>query len=243
MITDATTRTRIDEISTGIYRINTPVTFASMGDFSFNQYLIADEEPLLFHTGQKELFPLVREAIERVMPIGRLRFISFSHFEADECGSLNSFLDSAPRSEVACGRIMALTSISDYASRPPRILADGEELNLGRHRVRWLDTPHVPHSWDAGLLLETTTGTLFCADLFVQPGRGAQPLVSRDILEESEAYRRNSGYFVESTNTEATLRRLASHKPRTLACMHGSAWTGAGEEALEGLAKAMSLSA
>lgn len=239
MLTNSNTRTRIDEVEKGIYRINTPVSFPSMGDFSFNQYLIVDNEPLLFHTGQKELFPLVQEAIERVMPIGKLRFISFSHFESDECGSLNAFLAAAPHAETVCGRIMAMTSIGDYASRPPRILEDDEELTLGEHRIRWLDTPHVPHSWDAGLLLETMTDTLFCADLFVQPGRGDAPMIKRDLIEESEAYRQATNYFAQSSCTEATLRRLARYKPTTLACMHGSAWSGNGQKALEGLAGLM----
>jgi flavorubredoxin len=241
MITDTNTQTRIDEVANGIFRISTPTHFATLGDFSFNQYLLLGEEALLFHTGQKELFSLVKGAIERVMDIESLRYISFSHFEADECGSLNYFLATAPRAEILCGRIMAMTSVSDFATRAPRILRNGEELELGRHTVRWIDTPHVPHSWDAGLLFESRTQTLLCADLFVQPGKAERPLISGDILAESEPYLRNVEYFASTSHTARTLNMLGELKPKTLACMHGSAWQGDGQRALAGLVEAVRL--
>ena len=163
-ITNASSGTRIDEIEERIYRISTPVTKLP-GGFSFNQYLIEDDEPLLFHTGPRKLFPLVREAIGHVMPVERLRYISFSHFEADECGSLNEFLAAAPSAVPLCGRIAALVSVNDVADREARPLADGETVALGRREVEWFDTPHMPHAWECGVLFERRTRTLLCSDL------------------------------------------------------------------------------
>ena len=159
------------------------------GGFSFNQYLVVDEEPLLFHTGPRRMFPLVREAVAAVLPVERLRHVGFSHFEADECGSLNEFLAVAPQASPLCGRIAAMVSVDDVADRPARALADGERLVLGRHTVRWLDAPHVPHAWECGFLFEERTRTLLCGDLFTQPGAEHQPLTSGDILGQSEAMR------------------------------------------------------
>src|SRR5690349_12249001 len=146
--------TSIDEIANGIYRINTPITIPGAGGFSFNQYLIDDDAPLLFHTGPRKLFPLVRQAIAQVVPVERLRYISFSHFEADECGSVNEFLAAAPAAVPLCGKIAALVSIDDVANRPARALSDGEVVSLGRRQMQWLDTPHMPHAWDCGMLFE-----------------------------------------------------------------------------------------
>jgi flavorubredoxin len=165
MITNPGSKTRVDEVADGIYRISTPVDLVP-GGFSFNQYLVVDEEPLLFHTGPRRMFPLVREAVAAVLPVERLRHVGFSHFEADECGSLNEFLAVAPLASPLCGQIAAMVSVNDVADRPPRALADGELLVLGRHRVRWLDTPHVPHAWECGFLFEETSRTLLCGDLF-----------------------------------------------------------------------------
>ena len=231
---------RITEIAAGIYRINTPIDVpGGPGGFSFNQYLIVDEEPLLFHTGQRSLFPGVREAIARVLPLERLRYVGLSHFEADECGALNHFLEAAPQAVAICGRIAAMTSIGDYAVRPPRVLADGEELALGNHRVRWYDTPHVPHAWECGLMFETHTRTFLCGDLFTQGGPGDAALVESDILGPSEAFRRPMDYFAHAPHTAAVLERFAAQAPRTLACMHGSAWTGDGAALLRALAAAL----
>src|SRR5438105_5739649 len=168
--------THVEEVADGIYRINTAVEIPD-GAFSFNQYLIADDEPLLFHSGPRRLFPSVRDAVARVVPLERLRFVGFSHYESDECGALNDFLAAAPRAEPVCGRINALVN-GDSFDRPARALADGEELPLGRHRVRRLDMPHLPHAWECGYLFEVRSRTLLCGDLFTQPGDGARPLVT-----------------------------------------------------------------
>src|SRR6476646_2414928 len=164
MITNTQSGTAIDEIADGIYRINTPVHV--LGGFSFNQYLVVDEDVLLFHTGPRRMFPLVREAISKVVPVERLRYLGISHFEADECGALNEFLAVAPRAVPVCSKIGAMVSISDVADREPQPLANGGELSLGARRLRWIDAPHVPHGWDCGYMFETSTGTLLCGDLF-----------------------------------------------------------------------------
>src|SRR5690606_17769451 len=155
----------------------------------------ADDEPLLFHTGPRQLFPLVREAVAHVLPVETLRYIGLSHFESDECGSLNSFLAAAPHAEPLCGRIAALVSVSDFADRPPRAMADGEEISLGRHMLRWFDTPHVPHAWECGLMMESSTNTLLCGDLFTQGGAGEVALTESDILGPSETFRKPMDYF------------------------------------------------
>jgi flavorubredoxin len=211
--------------------------------FSFNQYLLVDDEPLLFHTGPRALFPLVSEAIAAVMPVERLRYVGLSHFEADECGSMNPFLALAPAAVPLCGQIAAMVSVADMADRAPRALADGERLATGRHTLQWFDTPHVPHGWDCGLLLDTTTATFFCGDLFTQPGRGELALTRDDILGPSEAFRQPMDYFAHAPQTVATLQRLAQSAPRTLACMHGSAWQGDGGALLRHLAEAVGASA
>lgn len=239
MITDAETRTAIDEIADGIHRIHTPVELPGGQRFSFNQYLLVDDEPLLFHTGPRRMFALVREAMAAVMPVERLRHVAFSHTEADECGSLNDWLAVAPNAAPLCSSIAAMVSIGDLADRPPRALADGETLLLGRHTVQWFDTPHVPHGWDCGLLMDTTSGTFFCGDLFTQGGDGDTALTEGDILGPSEAFRAPLDYFAHAPQTVATLERLAREQPRTLACMHGSAWQGDGGALLRHLAEAV----
>ncbi len=238
MITNAQSRTRVDEIAPSVYRISTPVDVLP-GGFSFNQYLIADEEPLLFHTGPRRMFPLVREAIASVLPVEQLRWIAFSHVEADECGALNELLAVAPSAQPLCGQIAALVSMNDLADREPRPLGDGETLALGRARVRWLDAPHVPHGWECGYLLEETTGTLLCGDLFTQPGAEHEPLTRGDILGPSEAMRQAMDYYAHAEATRPLLVKLAATRPRTLACMHGSAWTGDAERLLLDLADAV----
>ena len=239
MITNAETRTAIDEIADGIHRIHTPVELPGGQRFSFNQYLLVDDEPLLFHTGPRRMFALAREAMAAVMPVERLRHVAFSHTEADECGSLNEWLAVAPRAAPLCSSIAAMVLIGDIADRPPRALADGEKLVLGRHTVQWFDTPHVPHGWDCGLLMDTTTRTFFCGDLFTQGGDGAEALTEADILGPSEAFRAPLDYFAHAPQTAATLERLAREQPRTLACMHGSAWRGDGGALLRRLAEAV----
>lgn len=239
MITDTQTGTNIHEVADGIYRINTPVALPDGQAFNFNQYLLVDDAPLLFHTGPRQLFPAVRDAVAAVLPVQRLRFVGLSHFEADECGSMNLWLALAPQALPLCSQVGAMVSIGDFADRAPRALADGERLVLGRHEVQWFDTPHVPHGWDAGLLMDTTTRTLFCGDLFTQGGRGEAALTEADILGPSEAFRQPMDYYAHAPHTGAVLRKLADQRPLTLACMHGSAWRGDGAALLRHLAEAL----
>ena len=239
MITNAESGTNIHEIADGIYRINTPVALPGAGQFNFNQYLIRDDEPLLFHTGPRRMFPLVREAIGHVLPVETLRYLAFSHFEADECGSLNDFLAAAPKAAPVCSQVAAMVSIGDYADRAPHPLADGEELSLGRHTLRWFDTPHMPHGWESGLMMDSSTRTFFCGDLFTQGGPGNVPVTEGDILGPSEEFRKPMDYFAHAPQTGAILERLAREEPTTLACMHGSAWRGDGTVLLRALAKAI----
>ena len=238
MITNQQTGTNIQEIAAGIFRINTPVPM-EMGHFSFNQYLIVDDEPMVFHTGLRNMFPLVRDAIAAVMPIERLKYVTLSHFESDECGALNEFLAVAPQAVPVCSRVAAMVSVNDFANRPPRALADGEELSLGTHRIKWFDTPHVPHAWECGFLMEETTGTLLCGDLFTQGGADNPAITESDILGPSEAFRHGMDYFSHTKNARQMLERLASTRPTTLACMHGSAWRGDGAKLLRALADAI----
>jgi flavorubredoxin len=234
--TNAQSGTRIDEIADRIYRISTPVA-AIPGGFTFNQYLIVDESPLLFHTGLRHMFDLTREAVASVMPVERLRYVAFSHVEADECGSLNQWLATAPQAVPVCSAIAALTSIRDLADREPRVLNDGETLELGARTVRWFDAPHLPHGWESGLMMENRTRTLLCGDLFSQPGDQPQPLTQSDILGPSEALRSKLDYFANGRNTSPLLEKLAASNPATLACMHGSAWHGDGAALLRALAE------
>jgi flavorubredoxin len=238
MITNQQSGTNIVEVEAHIYRINTPVPIAA-GGFSFNQYLIDDENPLLFHTGLRGLFPVVSEAVAKVLPVERLRYVAFSHVEADECGSLNQWLTAAPRSVAVCGAIAAMVSISDLADRPPRPLADGERLDLGSHTVQWFDTPHLPHAWECGFLGEVRSRTLFCGDLFTQPGHGETVITESDILGPSEEFRRALDYYSHTRNGSALLAKLAAFRPTTLACMHGSAWKGDGASLLTALAASL----
>jgi flavorubredoxin len=238
MITNGVSGTRIDEVADGIYRISTPVTVVP-GGFTFNQYLVVDEQPLLFHTGPRRMFPLVREAIAAVMPVAGLRYLGFSHFEADECGALNDFLAAAPQAEPVCGRIAAMVSVDDVADRKARALGDGETLSLGRHAVRWLDTPHVPHAWECGFLFEQATRTLLCGDLFTQGGAEHPAITESDILGPSEAMRASLDYWAHARDTRSILERVAALAPTTLACMHGSAWRGDGGALIRALARSL----
>jgi len=239
-ITNTQSGTNVHEVAEGIYRINTPVRMeGGPGGFSFNQYLVVDEAPLLFHTGPRKMFPLVREAVASVVPVDRLRYIACSHVEADECGSLNDWLAVAPTAAPLCGAVAVLVSLNDLADRPARALADGELLALGRHAVRWLDTPHLPHAWECGVLMEEHTRTLLCGDLFTQGGADLPALTEADILGPSEAFRHAMDYFSHTKHARALLERLAATRPTTLACMHGSAWRGDGATLLRALAEAL----
>jgi flavorubredoxin len=227
--------TRIDEISDGIYRISTPFREIP-GGFSFNQYLLTGDQPMLFHTGPRRIRPLVQEAISSVLDVKDLRYIGFSHFESDECGSLNEFLSLAPNAVPLCGRVNAMIN-GDCFDKPARALADGETLLLGRYRVRWLDAPHLPHAWECGYLMEETTGTLLCGDLFTQGGADLPPLATSDILAPSESFRKQMDYYSHTKNARSLISRLATAKPTVLACMHGSAWQGDGSQLLFALAE------
>jgi flavorubredoxin len=230
----------VHEIEKGIYRISTGADVFP-GGLQFNQFLIADEEPLLFHTGPRRMFPEVKAAVERILPVDRLRYISFSHLEADECGSLNEWLAAAPSSVAVCSRMAAMVSVGDSADRPARPLGDGEELVLGAHRLRWSDTPHLPHGMDCGYLFEETTHTLLCGDLFSQIGSDLPPLTEGDILGPSvEMMKRFTGGFAYSKDAGALFEKLAKMAPRTLASMHGSAWRGDGTRLLLALRDALS---
>ena len=222
----------VDEISDGIYRIATHVDAV---DMSFNQFLVTGEEPLLFHTGMRQLFPLVSEAVARVVPLDQLRWISFGHVEADECGSLNQWLEAAPYAQVAFGGLGCMVSVDDMADRSPRPLNDGEVLDIGGARLRYLATPHVPHGWEAGVFFEEESSTLLCGDLFTQTGNGAA-LVETSPIDGTVAAEDMFGYSSLAPGTVPTMTRLADLEPTTLATMHGSAHVGDGSAWLTELA-------
>ncbi len=229
-----TMTTDIDEVGDGLYRISTFVPDAGM---VFNQYLVDAEEPLLFHTGMRGLFPLVAEAMARVRPVEDLRWITFGHVEADECGAMNLWLEAAPHATVAHGALGCAVSVNDLADRPPHPLQDGDKLDLGGKVVRYLATPHVPHGWDAGLFVEETTGTLLCGDLFTSVGE-RPPLSDDDPLGPALEAEDIFGATCLTPTTGATIRRLAETAPTTLALMHGPAVTGDGAAHLSALADA-----
>ncbi len=237
-VTNTQSGTRVDEVAEGTYRISTPVSEVP-GGFSFNQYLILDEEPLLFHTGPRAMHALVREAISSVMDVASLRFIGFSHYESDECGSVEAFLGVAPYAAPLCGTINAMIN-GDCFGKPARVLADGETLSLGRHVVRWFDTPHLPHAWECGYLMDETSGTLLCGDLFTQGGADHSPVISSpDIVESSESFRKQLDYYSHTRNVHSLMAPLVAAKPTLLACMHGSAWSGDGGRLLLALADSL----
>ncbi|MBX3443009.1 MAG: MBL fold metallo-hydrolase [Planctomyces sp.] len=237
MQTNPLSGTRIDEVADGIYRINTPLRVDAIpGGFNLSQYLIVDDEPMIFHAGWRRWFPYVSEAVAKVIPLSRLRHIGYSHFEGDEAGAMNEFLAAAPHAVPFASRISVMTSLDDFADRPGRGLADGETFSTGRKTWQWIDTPHVPHGWDCGVLFDQSTGTLLCGDLFTQPGAETPPVTESEILTASEALRRPMEYYAHATSTGAILERLASLNPTTLACQHGSAYRGDGAALLRQLA-------
>jgi flavorubredoxin len=227
--------TQTTEIADGIYRFSTLVPEIGPTGFTFNQYLIDDEQPLLFHTGQRAMFPSLAESIARITPLDGLRWITFGHVEADECGAMNELLAAAPRAEVAHGALGCMVSLNDLADRPPLPLTDGQVIELGRHRVMHIDTPHVPHGWEARVLYEETTKTLLCGDLFTQLGNGPA-LTTEDIVGAAGQAEDVFGASCLTPNTAPTIRRLAELAPTTLAVMHGSCFSGDGSMALLSLA-------
>jgi flavorubredoxin len=229
--------TSTHEIADRIYRLSTCVDTGVPGGFTFNQFLIDADEPLLFHTGPRRMFPLVSAAVARIVPLARLRFVTFGHVESDECGSMNEFLAAAPHAEVAHGALGCMVSLDDLCARPPRKLADGEVIDLGGKRVRHLDTPHVPHNWEARVLFEETTQTLFCGDLFTQVGNGPA-LTTDDIVAPALAAEEMFHATALTPGTAPAIRRLAALEPRTLALMHGSSTSTGCADALLRLAAA-----
>lgn len=231
-------KTRVDEIAPDLYRIS---TYLAKVRLQFNQFLVSDKEPLLFHTGMRRVFPQVRDAVARIIDPASLRWIGFSHFEADECGSLNEWLAISPQAEPICGVIGAAVNINDFAKRRARILTDGELLTTGSYRFRFLETPQVPHAWDASLLFEESGGTLFCSDLFFHTG-DVEPLTGEDIVERARLgiLEYQAGPLANSIPytplTDGTLKKLAELRPQRLAVMHGSSFSGDGERALRELA-------
>lgn len=229
-------QTQISEIAAGIYRLSTWVAqVAPPAGFTFNQFLIDGEQPMLFHCGQRQLFPLLAEAVGRVMPVERLRWIGFGHLEADESGAMNQWLAAAPNAQVVHGALGCEVSINDYADRTPRPLDEGEVLDLGGRRMRWITTPHVPHGWEAGVFFDETSKTLFCGDLLTHVGDGP-PLTDDDVLGPALEAERMFRAMTLAPGTAAILRGLAELEPTTLAIMHGSSLRGDGAAALEGLA-------
>jgi len=230
--------TRIDEIAPDIFRLS---TYLAKVDLQFNQFLVVDEEPLLYHTGMRGMFSMIRDAVARIIDPAGLRWIGFSHFEADECGSLNEWLTVAPRAEPVCGVIGAYVNINDFIGGRARVMEDGEILPTGQRRFRFLETPHVPHAWDAGLLLEETGGTLFCSDLFFQKG-ALPPVTEGDVVEpcRKSLLEYDAGPLPHAIPvtplTTPTLQRLADQRPILLATMHGSSFKGDGQRALLDLA-------
>jgi flavorubredoxin len=235
METMLSTPTTLDEIADGIYRISTYVPEVSPEGFTFNQFLVAAEEPLLFHTGPRGMFPLVAEAVARVVPVESLRWISFGHVEADESGSMNSWLAAAPASEVAFGALGCFVSLNDLADRPPRALGEGEVIDLGGRRIRQISTPHLPHGWEAQVLFEEVTRTLLCGDLFTHIGP-APALTTDDVVGPALAAEDLFHATSLAPHTGATLRALGDLEPTTLAIMHGSSFQGDGKQALHDLA-------
>jgi flavorubredoxin len=231
----------IEEIAPDLYRIS---TYVPAIDLQFNQFLVKDDEPLLFHTGMKALFPSVLEAVSGLINPSELRWVGFSHFEADECGALNEWLQLAPGAQPVCSVVGALVSINDFAIRPALGMADGAVLNTGKYRFRFLQTPHVPHCWEAGLMFEETNGTLLSSDLFHQNGN-LEPLTESDVIERVRKtlvdYQAGlfANYMPYTKHTDSILQNLADLKPRTIAPMHGSAYVGDGERAIRDLAGVM----
>jgi flavorubredoxin len=238
MLTNPHTGTRIDEVAAGIYRINTPLAIDAIpGGFNLSQYLIVDEEPMIFHTGWRRWFPFVSEAISKVIPLDQIRHVGYSHFEGDESGAMNAFLDASPQAVPFASLVGLMTSLNDHADRPGRGLADGEEFSTGEKKWQWIDTPHVPHGWDCGVLFDRTSSTLLCGDLFTQPGAKTPAITESEILTASEAMRKPMDYYAHATKTTVTLERLAALNPKTLACQHGSAYRGDGAGLLRQLAR------
>lgn len=229
---------KLDEIAADLYRIS---VFVPEFNLSFNHFLVKDDEPLLFHAGFRRMFPLVREAVAKVIDPTKLRYVGFSHFESDECGALNQWLEIAPQAQAVCGLLGALVTVNDFAIREARSLTRDEVLTTGKRRFRFVPTPHVPHGWDAGVMFEETGKTLFCSDLFLQTGE-CPPITDTSVLDRcrTDLIAFEGSPFAGATpythQTGAILNGLAALRPQTLAVMHGSSYSGNGSKALAELA-------
>ncbi len=232
-------KSKVTEIAADVYRIS---TFHPAFGIQFNQFLIKDDEPFLMHTGFKGMYSATLEGVSSVISPSELRWIGFSHFESDECGALNEWLETAPRAQAVCSFVGAMVNVNDFAIRPARALGDGEELEIGRHRLRFLATPHVPHSWDAGLFFEENDRTLLCSDLFFHPG-DPEPMIESGVVERAKEsiIAGMAGPLANdmpyTPYTVSSLHRLAELEPQTLALMHGSSFRGDGREAIISLAE------
>ncbi len=231
-------QTNIHEIADGVYRLSTVVPEVAPGGFTFNQYLMTGDEPLLFHAGARALFPLVSDAVAKVIDVDQLRWISFGHVESDESGSMNQWLDAAPRSEVLFNPLGCMVSLNDLADRPPAVAQPGEAQDLGTHVVVTIPTPHVPHGWEAQVLFDQTSRTLFCGDLFTQIGESPSIVHDADLIQPALDAEDIFGATALTANTAPTIRQLADLEPRTLALMHGPAYAGDCAQALRDLADA-----
>jgi flavorubredoxin len=234
--------TRIDEIAQDLFRIS---IYLPELQLQFNHFLVRDDEPLLFHTGMRRMFPQVRDAVARVIDPAALRWISWSHFEVDECGALNDWLAIAPQAQGACSEVGVLVNLQDFAQRPVRGLAPSDVIDTGRHRFRYVATPHLPHGWDAGVLFEERDRILLCSDLFHQLG-DVDPITSSDVvgryanaISTYQAHPVLMDYMPFTPKTRARLEELAALQPRILAAMHGSSFEGDGAAALRGAADVM----
>jgi flavorubredoxin len=233
--------TTITEIAPDVFRIS---TYLSVANLQFNQFLVKDEEPFLYHTGMRGIFSTVHNAVARILKPEDIRWIGFSHFEVDECGALNEWLKVAPAAQTVCSQVGALVNLNDFANRPPRGLAADEVFSTGKYRFRFRPTPHLPHGWDAGVFFEETQRTLFCSDLFHQNG-DVEPLTESDIVERArQALIEYQGgllmdYMPFTPKTERLLKEVAALQPQTLAAMHGSTFVGDGAQALHDLGRVM----
>ncbi|HZL36764.1 MAG TPA: hypothetical protein VFC78_15705 [Tepidisphaeraceae bacterium] len=229
--------TNIDEISANVFRLSVFVPdIAPPAGFTYNHFLILGDEPLLFHCGRRKMFPLVSAAVAKLIPVDRLRWLTFGHFEADECGSMNEWLAAAPQAQLAHGAVGSRVSISDMADRAPRVLSNGEVIDIGGKRLRYIDTPHVPHGWDAGVIFEETTNTLFCGDLFAHLGNPTA-LTSNDIIGPAMALEDAMHPTSLGPTTAPTIQKLAELKPTLLATMHGASFHGDGAAVLNELSE------
>jgi flavorubredoxin len=227
--------TKTDEIADGVYRFSTAVSGIGPDPFTFNQFLIDADAPMLFHLGHRGFFPAISAAVAKVTPLVRIRYLAFGHVEADECGALNHWLAAAPSAEVVHSRLACQVSLGDLADRPPRPLGDGEVVDLGGRKMRWIDTPHIPHGWEAGAMYDETHGTLFCGDLLTHGGDGPA-ITEADITGPACAMEDMFHAMTMAPATAATLRALADLSPTRLALMHGSSYRGDGGAALRQLA-------